>query len=277
MERYQRGKGKQRVLGNHQKCWIWGRNLVLETLRAGRWPILELWLAADLVDDPAREAQACAGTLKIPVNRGSAEDLIRLCHSTEHQGYLAKMGEFPYAGEEELMGMVERAAPVFFLLLDGIQDPHNLGAILRSAEVFGVTAVVLAGTGQVGVTRQVARSSAGAVNRVTLVQASDLPALAGRLRQVGVTVVGASEKAAAALEHFNGQGPVALVMGNEGHGHSPEMAAQIESWVQIPQEGRIGSLNAAVAAAILCYEIRRQRRGFQPVKLKSDCRAGKEE
>jgi len=260
MERYQRAKGKQRLLGNHQKCWIWGRNPVLETLRAGRWPILELWLDTALADDPAREALACAGELKIPVNRGSSEDLIRLCHSAEHQGFLAKMGEFPYAEEEELFGSGGMPATAFYLLLDGVQDPQNLGAILRSAEVFGATAVVLAGQGQVGVTRQVARSSAGAVNRVTLVQSSDLPALAGRLKQAGVTVVGASEKAEAIIDHFDWRRPVALVVGNEGHGHSPEMAAQIEAWVRIPQEGQIGSLNAAVAAAIFCYEIQRQRR-----------------
>jgi 23S rRNA (guanosine2251-2'-O)-methyltransferase len=260
MERYQRSKGKQRLLGNHQKCWIWGRNPVLETLRAGRWPILELWLDVALADDPAREALACAGQLKIPVNRGSTEDLIRLCHSAEHQGYLAKMGEFPYAGEEELFRSGGMSASAFYLLLDGLQDPHNLGAILRSAEVFGATAVVLAGQGQVGVTRQVARSSAGAVNRVNLIQSSDLPALAGRLKLAGVTVVGASEKAEATLDHFDWRRPVALVVGNEGRGHSPEMFAQIEAWVRIPQEGQIGSLNAAVAAAIFCYEIRRQRR-----------------
>ncbi len=260
MERYQRAKGRPPLLGNHQKCWLWGRNPVLETLRAGRWPILELWLDAALADDPAREALACAEQLKIPVNRGSTEDLIRLCHSAEHQGYLAKMGEFPYAGEGQLFREGGTGASAFYLLLDGIQDPYNLGAILRSAEVFGATAVVLAGEEQVGVTRQVARSSAGAVNRVTLVQSIDLPALAGRLRQAGVAVVGASEKAEATIDRFDGRRPVALVVGNEGHGHSPAMTAQIETWVRIPQEGRIGSLNAAVAAAIFCYEIRRQRR-----------------
>ena len=260
MERYRRAKGQQRLLGNHQKCWVWGRHPVLETLRAGRWPILELWLESDLADDPAQEALLCAARLKIPVNRGSSQDLVRLCHSAEHQGFLAKMGEFPYADEATLFAGELANTNSFFILLDGLQDPHNLGAILRSAEVFGATAVVLAGQGQVGVTRQVVRSSAGAVNRVTLVQTADLPALAGRLRRAGVTVVGASEKAEEAIDHFDGRRPVALVIGNEGQGHRPEMAGQIETWVRIPQEGRIGSLNAAVAAAICCYEIRRQHR-----------------
>jgi 23S rRNA (guanosine2251-2'-O)-methyltransferase len=260
MERYQRAQGKPRLLGNHQKCWIWGRHPVLETLRAGRWPVFELWLDAALVDESVREALACAELLKIPVNRCSTDEILRLCHSAEHQGYLAKMGEFPYAEEDQLFGEGRTEAPGFYLLLDGIQDPHNLGAILRSAEVFGATAVVLAGQGQVGVTRQVARSSAGAVNRVTLVQSSDLPSLAGRLKHAGVRVVGASEKATEAIDQFDWRGPVALVVGNEGHGHSPEMTEQIETWVRIPQDGQIGSLNAAVAAAICCYEIRRQRR-----------------
>lgn len=261
MERYRRAKGKTRLLGNHQKCWIWGRNPVLETLRAGRWPILELWLDAALADPPASEALACATRLNIPVRRGSADELERLCHSHEHQGLLAKMGEFPYAPEEALFLPASPETPVFYLLLDGLQDPHNLGAILRSAEVFGATAVILAGEGQVGVTRQVVRSSAGAVNRVTLVQSADLPGLAGRLRHAGVRLVGASEKAETLIDQYDWRGSIALVVGNEGHGHSPAMAAQIEDWVRIPQDGQIGSLNVAAATAIFSYEIRRQRRG----------------
>ncbi len=261
MERYRRAKSGPRLLGNHQKCWIWGRHPVLETLRVGQWPMLELWLeeaAGDEADH--REAVACATRLRIPVRRGAAGDLTRLCHSTEHQGFLARMGEFPYATEADLMARLKEDGPAFLLLLDGIQDPHNLGAMVRSAEVFGVTAVVLAEQGQVGVTRQVVRSSAGAVNRVPLVRSGDLADLADRLRQAGVRVVGASEKAEKTLDQFDGRGPVALVMGNEGHGHRPDLAARMDEWVRIPQAGQIGSLNAAVAAAIFCYEIGRQRR-----------------
>ncbi len=257
MERHRRGKGKQRLLGNHQKCWIWGRHAVLETLAAARWPILDLCVSTDL---PAGERESAIESARhggVPVRVESPALLEQLCHSTEHQGYLARLGEFPYADEDAVL---REAGPApAFAILDGVQDPHNFGAMVRSAEVLGLNGLFIAEAGQVGVTSMVVRSSAGAVNRVPIVRTADLEALAGRLVGHGVRLVAATEKAELALNAFNFTGPVAVIIGNEGVGIRPALLAACRDRVSIPQCGRIGSLNAAVAAAIVFYEIRRQR------------------
>lgn len=256
MERYRRGRGKKALLGSHQKCWLWGRHLVIETLRAGRWPILDLYLSDRLPAALAGEAREAAERVGVPICVESPDALSRRCHTEEHQGFLARMSEFPYARMEDILA--ERPASPLYALTAGIQDPHNLGAILRSAEVFGLDALFIEERGQVGVTSMVARSSAGAVNRIPVARAR-LLALADRMRAEGIAVVGASEKAATGISDFDFARPCAIVIGNEGSGISAELAARCSAMVRIPQAGAIGSLNAAAAAAVFFYEARRQR------------------
>ena len=257
MERYRRGKGKKRLLGSHQKCWIWGRNAVLETLAAGRWEILDLYLAADLPVEQLQAAQALAADQGLAPAVEAADRLTQLCHSTEHQGYLARMTEFPYSTEADVL---QAAVPSpLYVQLDAIQDPHNFGAIVRSAEVFGVDALFMEETGQVGVTSMVVRSSAGAVNRLPLVRVPRLEELAGRLHDRGIVLAAASEKAELCLADFDFNRPAAVVIGNEGGGIRPALRDACDARVCIPQHGRIGALNAAVAASVFFYEARRQR------------------
>jgi 23S rRNA (guanosine2251-2'-O)-methyltransferase len=261
MERYRRGKGKQRLLGSHQKCWLWGRNLVAETLEAGRWPVLELFLAGDvLVPERMDRAAALASERSIPCRVEAAADLERLCHSGEHQGYLARMGEYPYATLDGVLSETRGEASLF-AALDGLQDPHNLGAVVRSAEVFGVHAVILGASHQVGVTSMAARSSAGAVNRVSISRVEGLVEALQRMREAGIVTVMASEKAESRLGDCDLRRDICIVVGNEGRGVSPDVAACCAERVRIPQCGHIGSLNAAVAASICFYEARRQRSG----------------
>lgn len=257
MERHSRGKGKRKLLGSHQKCWIWGRNAVLETLQAGRWRILDLYLSQQLAPDSLAQAQAFATRAGLVPVVEDAGVLARLCHTTEHQGYLARMTDFPYDDEARVIGALP--AEPFCIVLDGIQDPYNFGAIIRSAEVFGADAVFIGESGQVGVTSMVVRSSAGAVNRVPIVRVGDLDALVGRLRASGIRIVAASEKATQGVATHDFSRGTALIMGNEGVGPRAGLLAQCDAVVKIPQVGRIGSLNVAVATGIFCYEIRRQR------------------
>lgn len=259
VERYKRGKGKKALLGSHQKCWIWGRNLVLETLQAGRWPVVDLFLSESLPEESRLAAMARAETLGIPVQVASPDELEKLGHTREHQGYLARMQDFPYTPFEALLEPGSTGSPGFYVILDGIQDPYNLGAILRSAEVFGVKGAILQATGQAGITSMVARSSAGAVNRVPITQVESLDEAASALCDRGVSLIGASEKAEAELPACNLQRPVCIVIGNEGVGIRPTLLARCSDLVRIPQHGQVGSLNAAVAAGIFFYEVRRQR------------------
>ena len=262
VERYRRQKKQSKLLGNHQKCWLWGRHAVLETLRAARWPVLELYVnellpTADL-DFAFNWAAHSDRADSLELIRTTPDRLSQLCHSQEHQGFLAKMGAFPLAEVDDLLDAAHSRS--LFAILDGLQDPHNFGAVIRSAHVLGVEALFVPTQGQAEVSVQVARSSAGAVNYLPIAQADDLLALAAQLRSRGVRLFGASQSAARLLSDCDLTGPTAIVIGNEGTGIRPELLATCDELVTIPQFGVVESLNAAVSAGILFYEAQRQRR-----------------
>jgi 23S rRNA (guanosine2251-2'-O)-methyltransferase len=261
VERARRGKGKhrqsQKLMGSHARCWLWGRNLVRETLAAGRWRILELLLADSLPPEQLEEARGAAERLGLAVKVESPEVLERLGHTAEHQGYLAKMGPFPYAVSDELLANSPQRA--LYLVLDSIQDPYNFGAMLRSAGVFAVDAVFIGTHRQVPVTSMVARSSAGVVNRVPIVQVADLSELAQTLRARRVRLIGASEKADKPLTACNFRDSTAIVIGNEGTGIGPELLSSCDELACIPTASKVDALNAAAAAAVFFYEAQRQR------------------
>lgn len=257
VERSRRGKGKRKLLGNHQRCWLWGRNLVRETLLAGRWPIIELHLADDLPAEQLAEAQRAAAAHDVKLHLSGRDGLQRLAHTGEHQGYVAKMGPFPLQSADALLA----AAPQrpLYLILDGIQDPYNFGAMLRSAAAFGVDAVFVGSRGQASVSSLVARSSAGAVNRVPIAAVDDLAVLANTLRARKVSIVGASEKADRELTACDFNGATALILGNEGTGISEELLGCCDRLARIPLAANMDSLNAAAAAAVFLFEAQRQR------------------
>jgi 23S rRNA (guanosine2251-2'-O)-methyltransferase len=257
VERYQRRKGKPTLLGNHQKCWLWGRHVVIETLRAARWPVLELRLSDRLSEEDLAFASEWSETREVVLKIEPFDRLTELCHSREHQGFLAKMAAFPYDRVEDMLSAA-KPRPLFGLL-DGLQDPHNFGAIIRSAHVLGVNALFVPTHGQVEVTAQVARSSAGAVNHIPIAQADDIVALAEQLRSRGIRVIGTSQRASQSIGDCDLARSAAIVIGNEGTGIRNELLAVCDELVTIPQFGALESLNAAVSAGILFYEAQRQR------------------
>lgn len=252
-----RKSGGKRLVGSHQKSWLYGRHAVLETLRAGRWRPLEVWIADDLELEIRRKVYATTKRLQVPVAEASAATMTRHCGGLAHQGLMARMPPFPYSDVDALISAGGETA--LFVVLDGVQDPFNFGAILRSADVLGAHGVFVPTANQSEVTVQVARSSAGAVNYVPIAQTSDLVALAGALRERGVRTVAASGQAQADVFKVDLTIPCALVIGNEGTGITPAVLAACDEHVRIPQAGHVESLNAAVAAGILCYEAQRQR------------------
>jgi 23S rRNA (guanosine2251-2'-O)-methyltransferase len=250
-------KKKKKLLASHQRSWIWGRRLVREVLEAGRWPILELHLSTHLATEEREAAERCAAEADIPVLAEEPDRLYQLAHQRGHQGYLARMGPFPYTPEESLL---KNPAPdALLVLLDRIQDPFNFGAILRSAEVLGVDGVIIGSRDQATVNSQVARSSAGAVNRIPTAQSDDLADMLRRLKALGYYSAAADEKSDTLCTGFDFARPMVLVIGNEGEGVDPALHGICETGLAIPQGGAIGSLNAAAAAAILFYEARRNR------------------
>jgi 23S rRNA (guanosine2251-2'-O)-methyltransferase len=252
-----RRSARKSVLGSHQKCWLYGRHAVLETLRAARWHPLELRVADDLEPGVHDEAAALANALQIPIVESDSDALTRRCGGLAHQGLMAKMPPFPYADPHHVIAHAK--APAFFLILDGIQDPFNFGAILRSADVFGADGVFVATDHQSDVTVQVARSSAGAVNHVPIARVPDLGDLLRQLRDRGVCSLAACGTARESASQCDLTAPCALMIGNESAGVRDELLAACDGQIRIPQVGHVESLNAAVAAGILCYEVQRQR------------------
>jgi 23S rRNA (guanosine2251-2'-O)-methyltransferase len=252
-------------MGNHQRSWIWGRHAVLEALLSDRWRPVEV-RARHEIDDEARSiletwfqtSSALTPSTEVPVLKfASDERLQQLCSNSEHQGLIARMPDYPYLSAADVRKNL--AGQSSLLVLDELQDAFNFGACLRCAEVFGLDAVLVGRRNQCGITSQVVRSSAGAVHHLPVARADDLAAALGELREAGLTIVAASEKAETALPAVDLQGPVAIVVGNEGAGISEAVLAACNHRERIHQRGRVSSLNAAVATGIVLYELVRQR------------------
>ncbi|MCA9017959.1 MAG: 23S rRNA (guanosine(2251)-2'-O)-methyltransferase RlmB [Planctomycetaceae bacterium] len=259
--KHSKAKKNKPLLGNHQKCWIWGRNAVMETLSAGFWQIWELHLSERLSADEIRAAEERAQQLSIPVFITTDKELNQKCRASDHQGMIAKMAPFPYSSAAELIQ--RKTENPLFLILDRIQDPYNFGAIIRSAEVLGADGIFVGTDEQCEVTSLVCRTSAGAVNRIPIAELSDLVQLCRDLKQAEISLVGTAMQAPDILPETNFQQPTAIIVGNEGFGISQVLLNECTHLVRIPQQGKTESLNVAVSAGILLYEASRQRNFIQ--------------
>lgn len=246
-------------LAGHQRSWVWGRHAVLEILEAQRWPMRELYLAGELAESDRTAAAEKGGGLGAAVSVVDYERIRALCGAADHQGYLARMGPFPYVSLDALLKKV-RETPLY-VLLDGLRDPHNFGAILRSAAALGADAVIAGGEGQAPVNNHVVRASAGALNRIPLARADAMGPVLDSLREQGVWCVAAIPRADLPLWDCDFKQPVAILLGNEAQGISAELVARCDVSVTIPQESSLDSLNVAAAAAVVLYEVERQRSG----------------
>lgn len=256
-QRRKKQRSKKAMMGNHQKSWLYGRNVIIETLEAGRWLPNELVLSEHLAEDVAKQIIASASVLQVPFEVVPQERVTQLCGARDHQGVIAQMPPFPYRSVENV---VEQAGkPSLFLVLDGLQDPFNFGSVCRSAGVFGVDGIFVAETGQAEVNSQVARSSAGAINRLKIARTESLVEIADRLKTAGVRTVATSPHAEQRIDQLDCTQPLAVAIGNEGAGVSEELLTRCDELVTIPQATGFESLNAAVSTGIVLYEIHRQR------------------
>lgn len=254
---------KRTPLGNQQRGWLWGRHAVLETLRAQRWLPFEVQIATDLLEPSlCREVHQLCAEWNVPIQTTTAAELEKFTRARDHQGLAARMPEFPLEPFAEFVAQLP--AHPFLLILDRIQDPYNFGSILRSADLFGVDGVVIGCREQAGVSSHVARSSVGAVNYLRISQAESLADALRTLQKQGIEIVAASEKASLTPSEVDLSGGVGILIGNEGGGVAPQLLALSQTHCAIPQTGHVDSLNAAVAAGILCYEANRQRRAAHP-------------
>lgn len=230
---------------------------MLETLRAGRWRPLEVALAPRCPAEIVSEVRRWVRTHEVPLIEESDAALGRRCRMDDHQGLAARMPPFPYADWEQLL--TQEPLPSCWMILDRIHDSYNFGAMIRSAVGLGVEAIVVGTTHQSAVNRLVVTSSAGLINHLPVVEVCHLLTAVVALQQRGVRVIACSEKARQPLATADLSGPLAILVGNEGHGPDPALLARADQQVSIPMSPRVDSLNAAVAVGIVCYEIQRQR------------------
>jgi 23S rRNA (guanosine2251-2'-O)-methyltransferase len=240
---------------------VYGMNPVRELLRSGADGITELWLAeggerprafAD-VEKGARERGA-----KVRVAPRSRLD--RLAGVTQHQGIVAVVADYRYRDLDEILTAAgESGRPPLLVLLDGVEDPHNLGAIVRSAHALGAHGVVMPRDRAAGVTPSAAKASAGAVEHMAIARVTNLVRCIEELKTSGIWTVATVPDGDVPLSSVDLRGPIALVLGGEGQGIRPLVRKSCDHSARIPMLGKVGSLNASAAAAIVLYEATRQR------------------
>lgn len=232
-----------------------------ELLLAGTRRVRELWLSTEQEPAPILEDIVdLARELRVPTREVSRGRLDAAARTDAPQGVLAQAASLPEAELDELARRGRNNAHPFLLCCDGITDPGNLGALLRSAECSGVSGVVLPRHRAVHITPTVAKAAAGAIEHLPMTLASGLPTALLRLSELGVNVVGLDEAADRTLWDLDvGDGPVALVLGAEGSGLGRLVRQRCDRIVGIPMRGRLSSLNVATAGALACFEIARSR------------------
>lgn len=197
---------------------------------------------------------------RIPVEYSNRAHLDRLCPSS-HQGVVAVVAPYRYCDLSELVTRASEDTGLAWLIaLDGVVDPMNLGAVLRVAGAFGVGGVVLPRDRAVGLTPAVAKAAAGALEHVAIARVVNLVRALEELKKAGLWVVGTAPKASVAVDAFDWRRAVVVVLGSEGKGMRPLVTATCDETVSVPLPGPIGALNVASVAAIVCYEVCRQRR-----------------
>jgi len=242
----------------YKEFTIEGRNAVLEAFRSGR-TIDKLFVLDGCQDGPVRTIVREAKKGDTIINFVTKERLEQISETGKHQGVIACSAAYDYAEVEDMLKAAkEKGEAPFLILLDNIEDPHNLGAIIRTANLAGAHGVIIPKRRAVGLTATVAKTSAGAINYTPVAKVTNLSYTIKELKKKGVWFVCADMKGES-MYRLNLTGPIGLVIGNEGEGVSRLVRETCDMVASIPMRGEIDSLNASVAAGVMAYEIVRQR------------------
>ena len=237
---------------------IEGRNAVLEAFRAGK-TIDKLFVLDGCQDGPVKSILREAKKTDTIINFVDKERLDRLANSGHHEGVVARAAAYEYAEVEDILNAAkEKGEAPFIFILDEIEDPHNLGAIIRTANLCGAHGVIIPKRRAVGLTATVAKTSAGAVNYTPVAKVTNIAKTIEELKKEGMWFV-CADMDGQTMYDLNLTGPIGLVIGNEGAGVSRLVKEKCDFTASIPMKGDIDSLNASVAAGVLAYEIVRQR------------------
>ena len=242
----------------YEELTIEGRNAVLEAFRSGK-TIDRLFVLDGCQDGPVRTIVREAKKHDTIVNFVPKERLDSMSETGHHQGVMAYAAAYEYAEVEDILKIAEeKGEPPFLFLLDGIEDPHNLGAIIRTANLAGAHGVIIPKRRAVGLTATVARTSAGALNYTPVAKVTNMAATIEDLKKRGIWFV-CADMGGESMYRLNLTGPIGLVIGNEGEGVSRLVKEKCDMIASIPMKGDIDSLNASVATGVHAYEIVRQR------------------
>ncbi|MBS5215643.1 MAG: 23S rRNA (guanosine(2251)-2'-O)-methyltransferase RlmB [Clostridiales bacterium] len=242
----------------YEELTIEGRNAVMEAFRAGK-TIDKLFVLDGCQDGPVRSIVREAKKRDTIIQFVAKERLDQMSETGKHQGVIAYAAAYHYAQVEEMLQAAEEegVAP-FLILLDGIEDPHNLGAIIRTANLSGAHGVIIPKHRAAGLTATVAKTSAGALNYTPVAKVTNLGKTMEELKEKGMWFV-CADMGGESMYQLDLRGPIGLVIGNEGSGVSRLVKEKCDFVASIPMKGDIDSLNASVAAGVLAYEIVRQR------------------
>lgn len=242
----------------YEEFTIEGRNAVIEAYRAGR-PIDKLFILDGCQDGPILTIKREAKAKQTPVKFVTKERLDQLSETGKHQGVIAYAAAYEYATVEEILDNArQKGEAPFLFLLDNIEDPHNLGAIIRTANLVGAHGVIVPKNRAAGLTAVVAKTSAGALNFTPVARVTNLAKTIEELKKEGIWFV-CADMGGTTMYDLNLKGPIGLVIGNEGEGVGRLVKEKCDMIASIPMKGDIDSLNASVAAGVLAYEIVRQR------------------
>ena len=244
----------------YEESKIEGRNAVLEAFRSGK-TIDKLFVLDGCKDGPVCTIIREAKKHDTVICYADRERLDGLSETKKHQGVIAVAAAYAYAEVEDILAAArDRGEPPFLFVLDNIEDPHNLGAIIRTANLAGAHGVIIQKRRAVGLTATVAKTSAGAVNYTPVAKVTNLTATIKELQAQGVWFV-CADMNGTEMYDLDLRGPIGLVIGSEGEGVGKLVRENCDFTASIPMKGEIDSLNASVAAGVLAYEIVRQRRG----------------
>lgn len=242
----------------YEEFTIEGRNAVIEAYRAGR-PIDKLFILDGCQDGPILTIKREAKAKQTPVKFVTKERLDQLSETGKHQGVIAYAAAYEYAEVSDILEKAkEKGEDPFIFILDNIEDPHNLGAIIRTANLAGAHGVIIPKNRAVGLTATVAKASAGALNYTPVAKVTNLSQTIEELKKEGLWFV-CADMDGEIMYRQNLTGPIGLVIGNEGEGVGRLVKSKCDLVARIPMQGDIDSLNASVAAGVLAYEVVRQR------------------
>ncbi|MFB1083219.1 23S rRNA (guanosine(2251)-2'-O)-methyltransferase RlmB [Jeotgalibacillus sp. JSM ZJ347] len=238
--------------------FIGGKNPVLEALRAGR-EINKIWIGEGSQKGQMQQVIQLAKEANVLVQFVPKKKIDQLMDG-QHQGVVASIAAYEYAEMDDVFALAEKKGEdPFILILDELEDPHNLGSIMRTADAVGVHGIIIPKRRAVGLTATVAKASTGAIEHVPVVRVTNLSRTLDELKDKGLWIAGTDTKGSEDYRRFDGTMPVGLIIGSEGKGMSRILRDKCDFLIHLPMSGHVTSLNASVAASILMYEIYRRR------------------